>query len=1101
MKDVAAWLRSLELEKFIPVFEEQEIDSATVRELTEEDLRELGLPMGPRKKLLRAIADLEAGSALPAPETAPDAPRQMAATPQGQSRQVTILFSDISGFTNLSNEIGAEDTHALLQTYFEVADEIVRQHGGLVDKHIGDSVMAVFGVPTAFGNEAQRAMNAALAIQSSMAEISAKVGRTVEVHIGLASGRVVADRVGTDARFTVIGESVNLAARLTDRAQAGQTIVSENVRASLPLDIGIGDKQTFTLKGFDTPVSAYVLTEQASDTVAETPIIGRAKEIAQFRLALAECLEAGMGQFVYARGEAGIGKTRLLKELERLAGLQQIACHRALVLDFGAAHRQDAIRALVRSLIGIGVNADKKARAAAAEALFQSNALKGDERVHLNSMLGLPQPEGLVALHDAMSPETRAAGQRQILFSLIEKAAADAPLLLIVEDIHWANLQTISTLAETVRRIAGLKVILVVTTRIEGDPIAELQKQGLGATSLTTLDLRRLRPEEAMQMASAFPDPSSDLLQLCIERSEGNPLFLEQLLRNASATGLSAVPDSVQSLVQASLDSLEQNDRKALEAAAIIGQRFHPDHVRQIMSDPDHDFSELVMRRLIQLEGDLYLFSHALVRDGVYASILRSRRRELHLRAGDILAPHDLSLRARHLEEAQSADAATAYLDAAHAAADEQDEEFALEMCLAGEALSPAAEVLLRLMLLRGRVLLTLGRTRQSIETFSAASALAASDTDRCRSLIGLAEGMRVANRNEEALETLERAEALSAAVTLSEQARIFHLRGSVLFTLGDRDGCLAAHNTSLDLAQQAGDVDSQATSLSGMGDAFYLQGLMIDARDRFDACVALCRENDLGRIEVANRHMIGWSRIHQLEFRDALGDAIANSEMAHRVANRRAEVLSLQLISFTRLRLGEFEGSEQAAQETIALADEIDAAVFMITGLAILAQAQQALGYLHEARASIARALKALKETGRNFVGPYVFAVAASLEEDPARCQQYLDEGQAILEEGCVIHNHPWFCEIAMLIDYRQGQWDRMKVRADALEAAFADQPLPRSSYTARTARALSDLGAGRTGPELRAEMEKLLAISRQAGLRPDTAFLSRALQALDQR
>ena len=256
MKDVAAWLRSLELEKFIPVFEEQEIDSATVRELTEEDLRELGLPMGPRKKLLRAIADLEVGAALRAPETAPDAPRQMAATPQGQSRQVTILFSDISGFTNLSNEIGAEDTHALLQTYFEVADEIVRQHGGLVDKHIGDSVMAVFGVPTAFGNEAQRAMNAALAIQSSMAEISAKVGRTVEVHIGLASGRVVADRVGTDARFTVIGESVNLAARLTDRAQAGQTIVSENVRASLPLDIGIGDKQTFALKGFDTPVSA-----------------------------------------------------------------------------------------------------------------------------------------------------------------------------------------------------------------------------------------------------------------------------------------------------------------------------------------------------------------------------------------------------------------------------------------------------------------------------------------------------------------------------------------------------------------------------------------------------------------------------------------------------------------------------------------------------------------------------------------------------------------------------------------------------------------------------------------------------------------------------
>jgi tetratricopeptide (TPR) repeat protein len=208
------------------------------------------------------------------------------------------------------------------------------------------------------------------------------------------------------------------------------------------------------------------------------------------------------------------------------------------------------------------------------------------------------------------------------------------------------------------------------------------------------------------------------------------------LLRNATTIGFNAVPDTVQSLVQASLESLNRIDRETLEVAATIGQRFNVEHVRRLLETSDYDLSELVVRRLIQSEGVLYIFSHALVRDGVYASILDSRKRDLHSRVASVLGESDLSLRAQHLEQAQSHNAALTYIE---------DEDFALELCESGISLSNDYDVLLRLLLLKGEVLLNLGCTQDSMETFRRAEDLSITESDSCRALIGLAEGLRIA--------------------------------------------------------------------------------------------------------------------------------------------------------------------------------------------------------------------------------------------------------------------------------------------------------------------------------------------------------------------
>ena len=469
----ADWLASLQLDGLVSLFEEQEIDLEAVQDLTENDLRELGIPMGPRKKLLRAIAELESFETQPESVQAEPAPTASPSTMESQSRQITVLFADISGFTRLSAQIGAEETRTLLQAYFETAEEIVRMHGGFVEKHIGDSVMAVFGVPVAFGNEAERALSTARAIHKAMPAVGEKVGQSLDVHIGLASGKVVANKDGSDESFTVIGESVNLAARLTDKAKAGEIIVSQNVHSALPMAVAIGESRTWTLKGFEEPVVAYLIkVNTKSDTAQKdiAPLIGRSKEVTQFRLSLDECLQAGRGQFVCLRGEAGIGKTRLAREFLDMAARDGLESHRVLVLDFGAALGQDAPRALTRSLLGLNADSDDEACRHAAERALEAGMISEDGLMHLHHLLGLPQPDNLRALHDAMSAKVRRCGQRDTLVAIICKSAESRPVFILVEDIHWADQSTLEPIAEIVRRISKAPVILVTTTRIEGDP-------------------------------------------------------------------------------------------------------------------------------------------------------------------------------------------------------------------------------------------------------------------------------------------------------------------------------------------------------------------------------------------------------------------------------------------------------------------------------------------------------------------------------------------------------------------------------------------------------------------------------------------------------
>jgi class 3 adenylate cyclase len=438
--DISAWLRELGLERYCDAFHTNDIDFEVLSDLSEPDLERLGVSLGHRKKILKAIASLAVADVAGSTEAKQAIRPAAGGDHQAERRQVTVLFCDLAGYTALTRDLGAETMHALISRFFERVDGIIEGYGGTIDKHIGDCVMAVFGAPQARGNDAERAIRAALEIHAAVPGLGQELGREIRAHIGIASGQVVASGAAGDRSYSITGDSVNLASRLTDAAEPGAILIAEGVRAALAERLECTAVDQLTVKGFAEPVTAWRLEGlRAPAGASDRPFVGRRAELAQFEAILQACLESETGHAIHLRGEAGIGKTRLVEEFQRRAAAVGFSAHTGLVLDFGAGTGQDAIRALMRSLLRQATSDAPAAAQAAVERALRAGLLAHEQRVHLNDLLDLPQPTELRSLYDAMDNATRNRGKRQTVASLVRNFSRQQPLLLVVEDVHWAN--------------------------------------------------------------------------------------------------------------------------------------------------------------------------------------------------------------------------------------------------------------------------------------------------------------------------------------------------------------------------------------------------------------------------------------------------------------------------------------------------------------------------------------------------------------------------------------------------------------------------------------------------------------------------------------
>jgi class 3 adenylate cyclase/tetratricopeptide (TPR) repeat protein len=1117
---VAAWLNGIGLDQYIANFEHNEIGHELLLELTDSDLKELGVTaLGHRKIMLKSI---ESFRAAPANEersarifTDPAAPGNddttaWSRTP-GERKPVTLLFADIVGSTALTEKLDAEDAHALLYRAAERMCQAVESNRGTVCRFMGDGVMAMFGAPLASEHHALEACRAALEMQAQVQryslELEAEHGTPIRIRVGLHSGEVVVLEVGDDPakpEYDASGPTVPLAARMEQTAAAGSILMTDSTRKLAANWIEAAPEKPVTVKGFSEPITVFRLqrVRSASSPVAPTrsrPIVGRRSELAQFRGMLEACVETGHGHSVLIRGDPGIGKTRLTEEMMRLARDGGFACHLSLVLDFGTGKGQEAIPALVRSLLGIKQGSSKQKRRRALEKAEARGISDAAFRVYLNDLLDLPQPLELRTLYDAMEAQARIDGKHRTVARLLEHSASRQPVLLVIEGLHWADGETLEYLRYLTLAIAEIPALMIMTSRLEDDPIDLDWRARTGEHPTVTWDLGPLRSAEALELASGFIGEGNEFVQQCIERAEGNPMFLEQLLMVAEQGKLDSVPDSIKSLVLARIDQLPGEDKQALRAASVLGQRFEPDNLRRLIERPEYDCRALVEHMLLRPDCDLYMFTHALIQGGVYASLLNAQRSELHLRAAECYGEQDPVLHAEHLDRAGSAGAGGAYLRAAQKQSDSYRPERALQLVRRGLEIAPDSERF-ALLCLYGELLRIQGDAAASVEAYRDAAESASGEIGRCNACIGVAEGLAASGAHNEMVEVIDTARLIAEQHDLPlELAHIHYLLGSVLFYRGQIEDCLQANKASLAHARTAGSAEYEARALGGLANAEYNRGRFISAQGYFDRCIGLSRDHGFGRLIAANLTLRSYVSCWQNDVAGAIAGYREAVRQAALISDPRAEGLALLIGGSFWSLVGDLDEGEKWLRQGLKILRRIGLRLFEGVCLYLLGRVALLRGERSEARKLVEEGIAMLRESesGMTFGGPIALGILALAADDPQQCHRALGEAESILGAGSVGHNYLNFYEDAMEACLQIGDWDGVERYASALEEYTRPEPLPRSDFFIGRGRALAAYGRGLRDPAALDDLRRLQAEAQRIGFGVAREALERALAA----
>ena len=611
-----------------------------------------------------------------------------------ERRQLTVLFCDLVGSTALSARIDPEDLREVIGAYHKCAAEVVKRYDGFVAQYLGDGLLAYFGYPRTSEDEAERAVQAALALVESLARLDIASGR-LNVRIGIATGVVVVgDVVGSnESDRTAVGQTPNLAARLQAFAQPGTVVIGSSTYRLVRSLFDCDDLGEIEAKGFSTRVHAYrVLRASAVETrfnalqASQTPLIGRDEEIRELARRWQQA-KAGEGQVVLLCGEAGIGKSRLVAFLAQMLASEPHHRWRYFCSQRTSNSPLYPFVSQLERAANLTTDDDSETKLDKLAALFTSFAPQiGDEVPIVAGMLSIPT-EGRYPAVD-LSPQQKKERTFAALLVQFRTAASAQPALAIFEDVHWIDPTSMELLHRVVEEVARLSVLLVATFRPEFKPTWE------GLHHVTSCRLDRLSPEEAATMLEriTFASPlPQEVVQQIVERTDGIPLFVEELTKTVLESDKPldrdgapevqcpvpplSIPTSLQASLMARLDRLGPA-KEIAQVAAALGREFSYDLLSAVVPWQEaallSALDELSKADLVRCKGRppdaSYTFKHALIQDAAYGSLLRSSHRQLHARIGQVLeerfaneAARRPELLAHHFSEAHLPDTAIRY--------------------------------------------------------------------------------------------------------------------------------------------------------------------------------------------------------------------------------------------------------------------------------------------------------------------------------------------------------------------------------------------------------------------------------------------------------
>ncbi len=666
MKQIADWLDELGMSEYADQFAGNDIDLDVLADLTDQDLKELGVSsLGHRRKLLRAIADLEAiEKSAPAVTVAAAAPALPRSLDTAERRQLTVMFCDLVGSTALSARLDPEDMREIVGAYQRCCTDLITRTGGFVAKYMGDGVLAYFGYPQAHEDDAERAVRAGLALVEAVPRLKTTASVPLQVRVGIATGLVVVgDLIGAGAaqEQAVVGETPNLAARLQAIAEPDTVVIAESTRKLLGNLFELQDLGAKDLKGLAGPARAWAALRgrsvesrfDALHTTGLPPLVGREEEV-ELLLRRWSRAKTGEGQLVLLSGEAGIGKSRLTAAiLERLA----TEPHTRLRYLCSPQHTESALYSIIGQMeraAGLAHDDKPQEKLDRLDATLAQTSTSVQDAALFAEMLSLPNDGRYPALD--LNPEQRKQRTVEALMSQLAGLARRNPVLMIFEDAHWIDPTSLEVLGRAVDRITTLPVLLVVTFRPEFNP------PWLGQSHVTSLTLNRLGAREAAAIIARLVENKelpADVMSEIVERTDGIPLFVEEMTkavleaeseraaRRTAATVPSlaqAVPASLHASLMARLDRLGPA-KEVAQIGAAIGREFShallASVARQTAAELEVALDRLMQSGLLFRQGlpphANYLFKHALVQDVAYGTLLRAKRHDLHATIASVL--------------------------------------------------------------------------------------------------------------------------------------------------------------------------------------------------------------------------------------------------------------------------------------------------------------------------------------------------------------------------------------------------------------------------------------------------------------------------------
>ncbi|MCL4459873.1 MAG: tetratricopeptide repeat protein [Chloroflexi bacterium] len=605
--------------------------------------------------------------AAPPPQPPPPAAEPVRPSLEAERRQVTVLFSDVSGSTAITERLDPEEFRDIMNDCFQRLGARITKYEGTIDKYIGDNIMALFGAPIAHENDAERAIRAALEMQEELKQISVglekRIGRPLAMRIGINTGEVIAGGIGSEAKidYTVMGDAVNVASRLEHSAGVGKVLVSHSTYSLTQGVFDFTPLEPLYVKGKEKPLQVYEVIGLAKQRRPmrgieglESKFIGRTTELEQLKSSFTLAM-MGKAQLVCIVGEAGLGKSRLLfefrKYLEESGRLETVTYLKGRCLPYTQGNTYSAVSDLLRDYFHLTDEDTEEDIQTKMAARLEASEL----RVPINHLLSGAKDVSPSHLSPQQWKKETFAAVRQLL----EREAGKAPLLIVVEDLHWVDPSSFELLDFLTEQLKDVPIFFCLLHR----PDLQEPEHWWTHPGHTRIALQPLTVEQGSELivsllsVTSLPDETRELI---VQRSGGNPFYVEEIIRSLIESKLlvrenhtwradgpitpTIIPESVQGVIMSRLDRLEEKPKRVLQQAAVIGRRFSLGLLREIsdVAELNPCLSQLEEGEFIFLRDrharePEYTFKHILTQEVAYNSLLLRSRRELHQKVAERL--------------------------------------------------------------------------------------------------------------------------------------------------------------------------------------------------------------------------------------------------------------------------------------------------------------------------------------------------------------------------------------------------------------------------------------------------------------------------------